>query len=72
MENTPMTQIIDKGLDITVEMEHTIKTGDYENLKPRLSTTVTGFEDVPATLKLFRKILAGEHTDIKSKIGGRK
>jgi hypothetical protein len=66
MENTPMTKIMEKYNEIHVEMEHTIATAQYENLKPRLSTTVSDWHDVGGVLKLMRKILAGEHTSVKS------
>ena len=70
MEITSMAKVMQKGYDITVELEITIPTEQFGNHKPRLSTTVSGFEDVPATLKLFRKILATENIETKNTYKG--
>ena len=61
---TPMTKIIQKGFDITIESEVTISTAQFENYKLKLSTTVNDFEDAIGVLNVFKRILDGERTKI--------
>jgi len=66
IEHTPMSKIIDKGYDITIEYEHTIATKQFENYKPKLSATVP-LEDVTGMMNIMTRILALEETKLKNR-----
>jgi len=69
MNHTPMTKIIEKGYDVTIEYEHTVATRQFENYKPKLTATVP-MEDATGMMALMRKMLSFEEVKIKNDFAG--
>ena len=62
--HTPMTKVWEKDNEIHIEMECTIKIGDFECIKPKMSTTVMSYEDVNSTLRILSGALMAQHTQL--------
>ena len=67
---TPMTQIIEKGNKIEIEIESTIPIEQYGNIKPKLKTTCDKWEDVPSICNLMQKNIFTIYVQSKNKYQG--